>query len=80
MRNIEIANLTRRTFGGVALGLTAAGILGEIAGAAQAEQPTAAPAADEALNAGERIDAGDLNIAYAALGPVDGSPVLLLHG
>ena len=80
MRNIEIANLTRRTFGGVALGLTAAGILGEMAGTAQAEQPTSAPAAEAALNASDRIDAGDLNIAYAALGPADGSPVLLLHG
>ncbi|MBX4867357.1 MULTISPECIES: alpha/beta fold hydrolase [Rhizobium] len=79
MRNIEIANLTRRTFGGVALGLTAAGILGEI-GAAHAEQPASAPTAEGALNAGERIDAGDLNVAYAALGPADGSPVLLLHG
>ncbi len=46
MRNIEIANLTRRTFGGVALGLTAAGILGEMAGAAHAEQPASAPTAE----------------------------------
>jgi pimeloyl-ACP methyl ester carboxylesterase len=28
----------------------------------------------------KRIDAGDLNVAYAEAGPADGAPVLLLHG
>ncbi len=80
MRNIEITNLTRRSLGGAALGLTAAGILGGARGAAHAADSSVVQKQGRALAASERIDAGDLNIAYAALGPQDGSPILLLHG
>lgn len=80
MSNIDIANLTRRSFGGAALGLTASGIVGGLAGASRAEQASAIQKQVAPLTADERIDAGDLNVAYAAIGPQDGSPVLLLHG
>ncbi|KQV81937.1 alpha/beta hydrolase [Rhizobium sp. Root1220] len=76
MRNLKTATLTRRTFGSVALGLSAAGIL---AGQpARADQSTRMRTGG--LVAGGRVDAGDLSIAYAELGPADGPPVLLFHG
>lgn len=79
MRNLEFENITRRSFGGVALGLTAAGILpGPAAGADQGKK-TVRPNSRE-LVADKRIDAGDLNIGYAELGPAAGSPVILFHG
>jgi pimeloyl-ACP methyl ester carboxylesterase len=40
----------------------------------------AAQAPGHGLVADRRVDAGDLNIGYAELGPADGSPVLLFHG
>lgn len=80
MRNIETADLTRRSFGGIALGLTAAGIVGEATGMPQAQGLKIGRTPGRALEANERIDAGDLNVAHASLGPSDGSPVLLLHG
>ncbi|WP_027055225.1 alpha/beta fold hydrolase [Mesorhizobium erdmanii] len=79
MENVEFANLTRRSLGGVALGLSAAGFLGGRTGTAQAEEP-AARAQGAALEVNEPIDAGDLRVAYASLGPSSGHPVLLLHG
>ncbi|PLU58322.1 alpha/beta hydrolase, partial [Sinorhizobium medicae] len=80
MSTTEPAILTRRSFSGAALGLTATGILGAIVGTARADQtsspkPTALP-----LAASETVDAGDLKVAYSAVGPQDGSPVILLHG
>jgi pimeloyl-ACP methyl ester carboxylesterase len=80
MHNLEYANLTRRSFGGIALGLTAAGILEEMAGTAYADEASTVDKHVVGLEANQRIDAGDLNVAYASLGPSDGSPVLLLHG
>ncbi|WP_414814741.1 alpha/beta fold hydrolase [Rhizobium sp. IY2] len=83
MSNFVPANLTRRSFGGVALAITAAGVLGEkMAEASQAttrvDVPTAATGA--ILEANKSIEAGDLLVSYADLGPATGSPVLLLHG
>ncbi len=80
MHSLEHANLTRRSFGGVALGLTAAGILGEMAATAHADETSANHKRGGSLEANQRIEAGDLHVSYAALGPSDGSPVLLLHG
>ena len=78
MRNLTTGNLTRRSFGGIALGLTAAGMLaGRAAGADQGSK--AAPNGGGLLADGH-IEAGDLNIGYAELGPREGSPVLLFHG
>ncbi|MES0059548.1 alpha/beta hydrolase [Mesorhizobium sp. M0025] len=79
MRNLEFENITRRSFGGVALGLTAAGILPGPAAGADHGKKTVRPNSRE-LVADKRIDAGDLNIGYAELGPAAGSPVILFHG
>ncbi|MGO7604121.1 alpha/beta fold hydrolase [Rhizobium ruizarguesonis] len=80
MGNTQLASLTRRSFGGVALGLTAAGILPErSASAAETHRVSASPTL-ATFDEIRHVDAGDLNVAYAELGPSDGSPVLLLHG
>jgi pimeloyl-ACP methyl ester carboxylesterase len=63
----------------VAIGLTAAGILaGRAAHAAQGKK--AVPPRGHELVGDRRIDAGDLSIGYAELGPADGPPVILFHG
>ncbi|RDZ27288.1 alpha/beta fold hydrolase [Lysobacter silvisoli] len=52
-----------------------------LAGAAQAAAPAPAAATPVApLVADRHIDAGDLNVGYADLGPADGEVVILLHG
>ncbi len=83
MFNFVPANLTRRSFGSVALAVAAADVLGEKT--TQASQPTTRvdilTAADGAtLEANKGIEAGDLFVSYADIGPATGSPVLLLHG
>ncbi|MDF1631292.1 alpha/beta hydrolase [Mycoplana sp. MJR14] len=80
MSNIEIANMTRRSLSGAALGLTAAGLFGAIAGTVRAEQASGGQKNSVPLTASETIEAGDLKVAYSAIGPQDGSPVILLHG
>jgi pimeloyl-ACP methyl ester carboxylesterase len=78
MRNLKTGNLTRRSFSGAALGLTAAGIL---AGrSASANTTNTNRSIGQGLAADKHIDAGDLNVGYAELGPSDGPPVLLFHG
>ncbi|MBB3465201.1 pimeloyl-ACP methyl ester carboxylesterase [Rhizobium sp. BK377] len=79
MSNIELANLTRRSFSGAALGLTATGIFGTIVGTARADQTSGPKQKAVPLTASETVDAGDLKVAYS-VGPKDGSPVILLHG
>ena len=64
---------------------TALSALCLIAGMAQAAPPksaTAAPAADgqHELIADRHVDAGDLNVGYADLGPAKGEVIILLHG
>jgi len=54
-----------------------------LAGAAQAATPAPAPVAttpSAALIANKHVAAGDLDIAYAELGPAKGEVVILLHG
>lgn len=82
MANFKRPNLTRRSFSGIALGLAATGILAERAGGADygANAAKATKANDRGLIANRNIDAGDLNIGYAELGPGDGPPILLFHG
>lgn len=80
MGNIEFASLTRRSFGGITLGLTTAGILSEITGTVFADDTDVRPDQGTSLQATESIHAGDLDVSYAALGPSDGYPVLLFHG
>ncbi len=79
MSDHKIGNLTRRSFGGVAIGLTAAGILAGRAAEAAQKKNTVRSSGQELL-ADKQIDAGDLSIGYADLGPADGSPVVLFHG
>lgn len=79
MGNSNNATWTRRSFGGAALGLAAAGILaGRVEGAAQSKMPGLHKGMG--LVADKRIDAGDLNVGYADLGPEGGSAVILFHG
>ena len=83
MFNFVPANLTRRSFGSVALAIAATGVLGEkTTQASQAttgvDIPTAADGAT--LEANKGIEAGDLFVSYADIGPATGSPILLLHG
>ncbi|MCY1745906.1 alpha/beta fold hydrolase [Ensifer sp. SL37] len=80
MSTTEPAILSRRSFSGAALGLSATGILGAIVGTARADQTSAPKPTALPLAASEAVDAGDLKVAYSALGPQDGSPVILLHG
>jgi pimeloyl-ACP methyl ester carboxylesterase len=82
MHDLKIANLTRRSFGGIALGLTAAGALAGRPTAAEdrVTRVNVAPTKVRELVADKHVDAGDLRVGYAELGPADGAPVLLLHG
>ncbi|WP_368518669.1 alpha/beta fold hydrolase [Rhizobium sp.] len=81
MSNIQIGSLTRRSFGGVALGLTAAGVLGERSEAANQQSDShRTTRRGSKLNANKTVDAGDLRVSYADLGPADGRPVVLFHG
>jgi pimeloyl-ACP methyl ester carboxylesterase len=47
---------------------------------AEPAEPTAATEPTEPLGPISQIDAGDLDVGYADLGPADGPAVLLLHG
>jgi len=76
----ELATLTRRSFSSGALGLTATGILGAVVGTARADQPSGSKPTAPPLADSETVDAGDLKIAYSAIGPQGGAPVILLHG
>ncbi|MFP3547129.1 alpha/beta hydrolase [Rhizobium sp. SIMBA_035] len=78
MSNSYNATWTRRSFGAVALGLTAAGTLAK--SAATADSGKADRSDGRALVADKQIDAGDLNVGYAELGPEGGPAVILLHG
>lgn len=83
MSNFVRENLTRRSLGSIALAATAAGVLGEkITEASQETTRVDVPAAaaGAALEANKSIEAGDLRISFADIGPATGSPVLLLHG
>lgn len=68
---------SRRYFIGIAALVGAVSELGLWNGIAQAA-PVAA--ASPALPALQQVDAGDLSVSYADLGPQGGPPVILLHG
>jgi pimeloyl-ACP methyl ester carboxylesterase len=69
------ADHSRRSFLGMAAFAGVAGIGGGAAQAAPAASGSEAP-----WGALRRIDAGDLSIAFADIGPAKGPPVILLHG
>src|SRR5436190_16306319 len=76
----------RRLFLGTAALGVAAAELGLAAGAnaqsatAQRDGGATTPATRTSLGPLKQIDAGVLNVGYAEAGPVDGPPVILLHG
>ena len=54
--------------------------LAQSAGAKPAALPATKPGTNTSFAALKQIDAGVLDVGYAEAGPVDGPPVLLLHG
>ncbi|MBS0296428.1 MAG: alpha/beta hydrolase [Proteobacteria bacterium] len=68
--------LRRRLLGVAAIIATTAG-LAPVGAAPSAAEPPRPPAEFPPLR---RVSAGDLEIAYAELGPASGRPVILLHG
>jgi pimeloyl-ACP methyl ester carboxylesterase len=47
---------------------------------APASSPTIKPGANTSFDSLKQIDAGDLNVGYAEVGPANGQAVMLLHG
>jgi pimeloyl-ACP methyl ester carboxylesterase len=83
----EDIDRNRRRFLGAAAVTVAAAQLGTIgSAAAQADKakatrlPDIKPGTNTSFGPLKQINAGVLNVAYAEAGPVDGSPVILLHG
>lgn len=72
--------VTRRFFGSAAIGFGAAAMFGANAEAADPKKKLASTRSVASLGPIKTINAGDLNVAYADVGPSDGRPVLLLHG
>ena len=76
----------RRFFGTAAMTIAAAqfalsGSVSAQSGKAKpAELPRIKPGTHTSFGALKQIDAGVLNVGYAEAGPVDGPPVILLHG
>jgi pimeloyl-ACP methyl ester carboxylesterase len=80
----EEINHNRRHFLGTAAMTIAAAQLGMI-GSADAQPnktklPTIKPGTNTSFGPLKQIDAGVLNVGYAEAGPVNGPPVILLHG
>src|ERR1700722_1816373 len=79
----EIIDATRRRFVGTAAAAAAVAQFGAVA-PAQAETgtrlPAITPGAHTSLGPLKQIDAGDLSIGYADVGPANGPVVILLHG
>lgn len=82
----EPIDRTRRRFiAGMTVGVAAAQWLADGSAAAQSADPAVAGVAKAAATEAsfgslKSIDAGVLNVGYAEAGPVDGPPVILLHG
>lgn len=78
----ETINHPRRSLIGLAAITLAALELGQDtqANAASGETAKAKPASPKSFGPLSQIDAGQLNVGYAGLGPADGAPVVLLHG
>src|SRR6266545_1218007 len=76
----------RRFFGTVAMAVAAAqfGMIGSAAAqsgkANPASVPTIKPGTNTSFGSLKQIDAGVLNVGYVEAGPVNGPPVILLHG
>jgi pimeloyl-ACP methyl ester carboxylesterase len=64
----------------MAIGTARPALGGRAAAQAADTRPADAPAAGRTFGPLKQIDGGLLNVGYAEAGPVDGRPVLLLHG
>jgi pimeloyl-ACP methyl ester carboxylesterase len=83
----DLVNQDRRALlGRAAIGVAAAGILAPGCASGRGEVLPASSSADPtrgrhtSFGSLRRIDAGDLSVAYADVGPIDGAVVILLHG
>jgi pimeloyl-ACP methyl ester carboxylesterase len=82
----EIKHNRRRFLGAAAMSIAAAqfGVFqtaeGQPGKAEQANLPPIKPGTNSSFGPLKQIDAGDLNVGYAEVGPTDGPVALLLHG
>src|SRR6266851_2680031 len=82
----ELKQDRRRFLGAAAMSIAAAklGVTGstkaQSSNANPVDRSKAKPGASTSFGSVKQIDAGLLNVGYAEAGPVDGSPVILLHG
>jgi pimeloyl-ACP methyl ester carboxylesterase len=72
----------RRFFGAAVLTLAAArlGLIGTAAAQGTPALPAVKPGTHTSFGLLKQVDVGVLNVGYAEAGPVDGAPVILLHG
>ena len=74
----------RRFFGAAAMAIAAAQLgttaLAQVGGPEAAKLPVVKPGTNVSFASLKQIDAGLLNVGYAEAGPIDGPPVVLLHG
>jgi pimeloyl-ACP methyl ester carboxylesterase len=79
----EINHDRRRFFGTVAMTIAAAqfGMIGSAAAqSSKTSVPAIKPGTHTSFGPLKQIEAGLLNVAYAEAGPINGPPVILLHG
>ncbi len=76
----EISQNRRRLFGAAAITLVAAPLGMTGTARAQSALPATKPGTNTSFGNLKQIQAGLLNVGYAEAGPVDGPPVILLHG
>jgi pimeloyl-ACP methyl ester carboxylesterase len=73
----------RRLFGAAALSVAAAelGLTGSVSAQTKSSGlPAIKPGTNNSFGPLKQVDAGVLNVGYAEAGPVNGAPVVLLHG
>jgi pimeloyl-ACP methyl ester carboxylesterase len=80
-RTEEVDHHRRRFFGAAAVTIAGLGMVGS-AGAqpGNTKLPAIKPGTNTSFGPLKQIDAGLLNVGYAEAGPVNGPPVILLHG
>ncbi|SED00421.1 alpha/beta fold hydrolase [Bradyrhizobium erythrophlei] len=80
MENVDLKRRLLVAAAGVATALPFTRISTASAQAASQPTPDTIRGSHTSFGAIKQIDAGDLNIGYADVGPADGKPVVLLHG
>jgi pimeloyl-ACP methyl ester carboxylesterase len=77
----NFGRLTAAAAGGLTLAACASSADGPASGGPGSDDgATPPPAPQHTLGPVKQVDAGDLNVGYAEAGPLDGQPVILLHG